>query len=409
MLKGIMAVAVIAFASSCSDDKSNIGGGGSVPVADGFYVTKVGVTPTAADQLKDEVVEDDAFATQAREGFLANYVYLTAGTYNVVSVIDQEISKTFGGTSAVAGTPAAGSSGASECNLNEYILVEEFAENGAAVTIDTEGLYKVGFDNTLKEIWFLRIQKAHIIGGATSFDWSQNADGEMSIEGTPSAAGVTFKKTNILLTNGEWKVRFDCRWSVDRRIDPAAGFDATNGYVAFTNFGGTTTLLAPGGKNLIIPFGSDGKYTVQLAWTPATGFVLTTTNTEPIAPKAVNSYAWSIIGSARVNPPSGTGWDDPDTDLPLKPGSTTSNAIYEIASIALSEGGEFKFRAEDSWGIVIKPGASILGTVTGDTNFESTGGDDPNWKVKVGGAGNYKITIATTNTGQNWTLTFVKL
>ena len=400
MLKGVMAVAVIAFLSSCSDNKSNIGGGGSVPVADGFYVTKVGVTPKSTDELKAEVVETDGFSTQARAGFLANYVYLTAGTYNVVSVIDQEISKTFGGTSAVANNGGTGS----DCGLHDYILVEEFSENGAAIAIATEGLYKVGFDNTSKEIWFLRIQKAHIIGGATSFGWSQDDSGEMTIDGTASATGVTFKKTGIVLKNGEWKIRFDCRWSVDRRIDPGAGFAAANGYVAFTNFGGTTALLAPGGSNFNIPFGADGKYTVQMAWTPATGFVMTATNTEPIAPKAVNTYAWSIIGSATPN-----GWNDPDTDLPLKSGSTTTSATYEIASVALTEGGEFKFRAEDNWGIVIKPGASILGTVTGDANFESTGGGDPNWKVKVGGAGNYKITIATTNTGQNWTLTFVKL
>lgn len=398
----LLATTSMVYLTSCDDD-TNIGGGGSVPVADGYYITQAGVNPVATSQLKPEVVETDGFGTKARAGFLANYVYLTAGNYNVVSVIDQEIAATIGGP--VVASPTDGS----DCSLGEYILVEEFATDGAAIVIANEGLYKVGFDNTLKEIWFARIQKVHVIGGATTFGWSQNDLGELAVQGGATAAAMQFKRTNVEMKKGDWKVRFNCRWSVDRRIEPGAGFADANGYVAFTNIGGALNNTAPGGANFSIPFGQDGKYTIQVDWTPANGFVVTTTNTEPIAPKAPNSYAWGIIGSATTG--DGTGWGA-DIDLPLQGGSTATSATYEVTSVQLFNavgGDEFKFRANDDWGIVLKPGIDILGTVTGDSNFESTGGGDPSWRVKTGGDGNYKITISTTNTGEKWNITFVKL
>jgi hypothetical protein len=404
---------------ACDDDEATIGGGGSVPVADGFYIAKVGVTPTTSDGLKAEKVETDGFGTKDRTGFFANFVYLTAGNYNIVNVISQEIAQTYGGTLATVGTTG------SDCNLHSYSLIEEYALNGAAFAVANAGLYKVGVDVTTKEVWLVKVDKVHIIGGATDFGWSQNDAGEMSLVGSATADAATFRKTGIVLKKGDWKFRFNCRWSIDRRIDPGAGFADNNGYVAFTNFGGTitygtgadvnkanSTQLLPGGSNISIPFGKDGTYTVTAAWTKAQGFKLSLENTAPIAAKPVNDYAWGIVGSATPN-----GWpnddtaDDPigvDHSLPLLGGSTATNATYELGSITLSEGGEFKIRANKAWSIVLKPGIDILGTVTGDSGFESTGGGDPNWKVKVGGGGSYKVTVATTNSGEKWNLTFVK-
>jgi hypothetical protein len=395
LLCGFMAIAMMAFVVSCSDDPS-VGGGGSVPVADGFYVAKVGVTPTENDGLAAEVVEGDAFGTLTRDGYLTDYVYLTAGDYNIVNVIDQEIAQTYGGTSGVA------DSAGSECNLINYTLVPEYEVDGAAITISSAGLYKVGVDVDTKEIWFYKIEKAHVIGGATTFGWSQSDAGEMTVLGTPSASEITWKITGISMRKGDYKFRFNCTWLLDRRITTVDHAPA-NGYSPFTNLGVSEGVLAAGGANLTIPFGGDGSYTITLTWTPD-GFTYTTHNDVPVAPKVPNTYAWGIIGSATPI----IDWSA-DTNLPLLAGSTATAATYEVASIALSEGGEFKFRAEDAWGIVLKPGIDILGTVTGDSNFESTGGGDPSWKVKVGGAGNYKVTIATTNTGEKWNITFVKL
>ncbi|MDL5050847.1 hypothetical protein QQ054_33145 [Oscillatoria amoena NRMC-F 0135] len=403
LMVAMLSITGMVFLASCDDDDTEIGGGGSVPVADGYYITQVGINPVATSQLKPEKVEADGFATQDRAGFVANYVYLTPGNYEVVLVIDQEISKKFGGVSAVTGTTG------SDCSLNEYTLIEEFEENGAPIAVATEGLYKVAYDNTEKEIWVTRIQKFHVIGGATSFGWSQNDLGELNLEAGGSATALTYKRTNVEMKKGDWKVRFNCRWSVDRRIDSGSGFGADNGYVAFTNIGGALNATLPGGSNFSIPFGQDGKYTITLNWTAAAGFTVTTENTEPIAPKPVDEYAWGIIGSATPI----TDWSA-DTDLPLISSTLPNSATYEIASITLTGApGEFKFRANDEWGTVLKPGIDILGTEGGANaaDFESTGGGDPSWRMKTAtvSPGNYKITIATTNGGEKWNITFVRL
>lgn len=399
-LIGVFAIGLAVMVASCNDD-GDIGDTGSVPVSDGFYVAKEDETPGTSDALVAEKVEADGFSSQDRDGYFANYVYLTAGNYNIVNVIDQEIAEVYGGTAADV------TEDGSDCALNTIKLVDEYVVDGAAINIASAGLYKVVVDVDTKEIWFMKIEKAHVIGGATTAGWSNSDDYELDVQAGASADGITYKATNLVMKKGDWKVRFDCRWTVDRRVDSGAGFDADNGYVSFINFGGTPAALAAGGSNLVIPFGQDGKYTIELKWTPEDGFTLTTTNTEPVAPKAPGTYAWGIIGSATPI----TDWSA-DTDLPIVGTPTATAATYEIASIALTEGGEFKIRAEDAWGIVLKPsGTDILGTVTGDgvANLESTGGGDPNWRVKVGGAGNYKVTVSTTNTGEKWNIVFDKL
>lgn len=400
LFSSIALLGVMAFAVSC-DDETNIDGGGSIKVGDGFFISKVGSVPTIADQLKDEVVEKDGFASEAREGFFANYIFLTAGNYNIVSVLDQELNKTYGGP--VVASPTTGS----DCDLGAYTLVEEFVENGAAIPVANDGLYKVIFDNTTKEIILYRIQKANIIGGAASFGWSNNVAGDMSPVGPVTAAGATFKVTGVDMSQGEFKVRFNCRWQIDRRIDPAGIYSLTNGYGAFTNFGGSSAAnLAAGGANLKIAFGNDGKYDFELKWTPADGFKLTPDNKIPKLPKAVNSFAWSVVGDATPN-----GWPN-DTNLAteavltLASGSTTTTATYEIPSIALIAGNQFKFRANKDWAINIGPKSGSVGTITGGANFDLTG---DNFVVNASAGGNYKITIATTNQGEKWNLTFVKL
>jgi hypothetical protein len=154
LLFGFVAISTLAFLASCGDDSSDIGGGGSVPVADGYYITKVDVTPVTSSQLIAEVVEADGFATQSRDGFFSNYVYLTAGSYNIVNVIEQEIAQTIGGTAAIenGATEANPDGTGSDCALYDYILVEEFAVDGAAFAVAEEGLYKVMLDNETKEI-----------------------------------------------------------------------------------------------------------------------------------------------------------------------------------------------------------------------------------------------------------------
>lgn len=409
LLGGFLVIATIAFLSSCSDDdKTNIGGGGSVPVADGFYVTKVGVTPVTSSQLVDEQVEADAFASQDRTGFLANYVYLTAGSYNVVSVIDQEIAKTLGGAAITAGTSG------SDCDLNEYIVVEEFSEGGAAIAIATEGLYKVLMDNETKEILFYHIVKGQIIGAASAAGWSSSADQDMAVSSASTSTSAVFVVEDLVMRPGEYKLRFNCRWGIERRIDPAAnpGHEFNNGYVAYTNFGGTLDALAAGGPNFVIADGEDGKYTFTATWTPASGFSFTVTKTEALDPILFNpsNFAWAITGAATAN-----GWanddplDDPiGVDMDLNYNGLTGSTYTWEGTFTLTTGanpgdGEFKFRTNNSWTYNIGYGDV---TVTGpDAGLISNSGGN----FKTSQAGSFKFTITTSNEGDTWTVAVDKL
>lgn len=406
---GLLAFAMIALVLSCSDDKSNIGGGGSVPVADGFYVTKVGITPVSSSQLVAEQVEADAFASQDRSGFLANYVYLTAGSYNIVSVIDQEISKTLGGAAVVETneTIANPDGTGSDCDLHAYILVEEFAEAGAAIVIATEGLYKVSMDNETKEFVFYNIVKGQLIGAASPAGWSSSALQDMT--GAATATGVAFELSDVEMRPGQYKLRFNCRWGIERRIDPAAspGHEFNNGYVAYTNFGGATTAnLAAGGANFEIALGQDGMYDFMATWTPADGFEFTVTKVSSLDPITFNpdDFAWGIIGAGA---PTNSWATDSDLNYEGKTGSTYKwKGTFTITNSGAPNGGtenangEFKFRTNNSWdynkgfgdftksgsklGLLTDSGGNFKAGTTGTFIFEITTSDDGvTWSIKI--------------------------
>ncbi len=390
--------------SACSSDPV-IDGGTGIPVADGFYITLAGVDPVSSSALLGEKVEADGFGTQDRVGFFSNYVFLAAGNYNVVSIIDQAISKTYGGTSAVVGTTG------SDCELQSYTLVEEFAENGAAFNIAAAGLYKVIYDSETKEIIAYKIEKGQVIGAASPAGWSNSADQDMALVGAASATEVKFELGEVILRPGQYKVRFNCRWGIDRRIDPAAspGHEFNNGYVAFTNFGGTFDLLAPGGANFEIATAEDGKYKVTAQWTAADGFVLSSVKTTPLDPITFNSeaYQWSIVGDA-----SPVGWPADNScgavgeDLDLNySGYTAGTNTYTWTSngaIALVAGG-FKFRTNHCWDYN-KGYDGFTRTGTGAADFTASG--DGNFVAA--NSGSYIITITTSDDGETWTIDFVK-
>ncbi len=378
-------VLAMAVAFTACDDETDIGGGDGIPVGDGFYITPAGVDPTISSQLVAEKVEADGFGSQDREGYFSNYVFLTAGSYNVVSVIDQKLNKTYGGTIASVGTTG------SDCDLHAYLLVEEFTENGAAFNVPASGLYKVGFDNLTKEIFLYKIEKGQVIGAASPAGWSSNAAQDMAVSGTASATGVKFEKAGIEMRPGEYKIRFNCRWGIDRRIDPAAGFASTNGYVTFTNFGGTFAALAPGGANFSIAEGGDGIYTITAEWTPENGFVLSATKTQALEPIQFDpaDYAWGIIGAGG---PTGN-WDtDADLNYEGKTGSTyTWKGTFAV-------NGEFKFRTNNSWDFNLGFGQM---TLTGPDAADLV---DASGNFKVNAAATYQFTITTSNDGDTWTL-----
>ena len=399
---GFMAIAMLAVVASCSDDPS-IGGGGSVPVADGFYIAAEGVNPVVSGQLLSEGVED-GFGSKEREGFFATYLFLAAGDYNLVSVIDQEISKIFGGTNATATDTEVG------CGPTTYAIIEEVAEDGAPLTIANNGFYKVAYDNTLKEFWAMKIDKAQVNGDALEgIGWGGSAASQMAIVGTPSATEAKFEVTNITMRPNSYKVRFNCNWTIDRTIAPN---DAITGYKAFSNIGADASgeQSSSPAANFSVNYSEDGKYTVTAKWTPADGLVISKVKTEALSfdPFTVATNQWAITGSASAADwPANNDCGALDEDVNFTDITLVATAFKAEGTFALTDqaGNGFKLRKNDCWNgdkgfgqvTTIGPDAGLL---------QESGG---NWQVKLGNAGNYKLTFTTNNYGQTWTLSVDKI
>lgn len=110
---------------------------------------------------------------------------------------------------------------------------------------------------------------------------------------------------------------------------------------------------------------------------------------------------FGVIGDATP-----TGWSS-DTDFVYNPTTKT----YVINSIALSNTGSFKFRANDDWSLIFQPKSANQTLVSGKGemtyfNAETTISNDPNYNVST--AGNYKIELDLHNSA-SYKLTVTKL
>lgn len=119
-----------------------------------------------------------------------------------------------------------------------------------------------------------------------------------------------------------------------------------------------------------------------------------------------NTYSDVVANFGIIGDATPTGWNS-DTNFVYNPATKT----YIINSIALSNTGLFKFRANDDWVIKFQPAAGDQTLTSGASvitylNSEGTVTDDPNYKVDV--AGNYKIELDLHNSA-NYKLTVTKL
>lgn len=404
--KGIMKFMILALVSgmvflACDDDDdTNIGGtDGTYNVDDGYYMVLDGEDPDFDGALRSETVEAEGFSSQERNGYFANYLYLESGDYNLFNVEDKELAASIGGAASTEMDEGSG------CDYNSYTVVSA-ADDGEAFNVANAGLYKVIYDQATSEILLYKIESPGIIGSATEGGWGS----DQILTGTVDANGGSWSLEGAILRQGEWKIRFNCRWSIDRRIDPEAGFDADNGYQAFTNFGGSLDNLLTGndGSNMTIAEGDDAEYTVNIDWVPIDGFTasITRTGDAPEITFVPEENQWAITGDATVN-----GWadDDPsndpigvDIDLNYEGFDMGTYTWMSNGTIALSEGA-FKFRTNDSWDVNI--GWNEL-TLEGDIDgFQDS---DGNVGVTAAGAGDYEISLYTSDEGANYTASFAK-
>ncbi len=399
-LSVLLALCALITMSSCKkDDDVTIPVVTGINVGDGFYMAKKDADPLASDQLVAETVEDADFGSQERAGFLANYLYLTAGDYNMVQITSKAVTATFGGTATTVTDTGSG------CDYNDYTVVD-VAADGAAVTV-AAGFYKVTYDALTSEMVLYKIEAGGIIGSATPGGWGSDTP----IPGTISATGGSWEATELTLRKGEFKIRFNCRWNLDRRIDPAAGFAAANGYQLFTNFGGSVTNLETGndGANIPVTEEEEGVYTVKIDWLPTSGFNVTLTKTGDVAPITFvpDENQWAVIGDAtnsNDDDMDGTpdGWQT-DTDMNYEGFDAGTNTYtWKATNIALEGDKAFKFRTNDSWDNNIGWGQVEL---MGDTaDFSDDGGN-----IKVANTASYDIILTTSDDGDNYRASFTKL
>lgn len=361
--------------TSCKEDDPIIDPGtDGINVADGWYMAKDGEDPASSTGLVSEVVEDEGFASQERAGFVANYMYLDAGSYNMVYVTDKEVTESRGGTVTEKLDLA---STCPDDLYDTYDLVESTVD-GSAFAIAESGLYKVSFDALSGEIVTHHIGTAALIGSATENGWGADTP----LDATINSDGATFTSTGVILRSGEWKVRFNCRWSINRRQDPNAPLtDEANGYQMFTNFGGSTNELVTGGSN--IQQTEDGEYTVTVSYSAQDGWSLITDRTGD-APEIAfnpNDYQMAVIGSATAGE-----WTT-DQNLFYKDEGT----VHTWYGVVYMTDGLFKFRANDAWDF----------DLGGDLAALAQGGAD----LTSPGAGAYYVVLATANDGETWNAT----
>ena len=394
----LLVLSIVAFSTSCKDPDPVVIIEEGLAVADGIYITQAGVDPVATSQLVAENVEDADFGTQAREGFVANFVYLASGSYTLVNVVGKAIAETYGGA-ATAETHDLGN-----CTPLNYTLVST-AVDGAAFSVATDGLYKVTYDATTSEAILINITNVGLVGSATTIGWS---DGEtVDLPGTIAADGATWTANDITLRKGDFKVRLNCNWVLDRRVDPGAGFAAANGYQIYTNFGGTPDNFAIGNDGTprdisVSAVGGaapdEANYTVTVAWTAATGFTLALTRTAdaPVVSYVPADHPFGIRGTAGID------WGT-TIDFAYKLNGTTHTWIgmVELSEDNGTGDGSGEFKVSDGANIWLGAAA-----VTDNTGGLLSGAD--NLVVGAGNAGFYYIVVTTADDGVTYGVTIDK-
>jgi len=392
--KKLWAVALLLMASvaiiSCDDDEPTIEVGEGLAVADGFYFTIDGADPVAEKALLPEKVEGEGFAAVDRDGFFGNYVFLEAGDYQLQKVEDREIASTVGGTLAEP----------TDTTQSGY-LVANTTVDGTALNVSSAGYYKVSYDETLSELIMMKVDMVSLIGNAVQPNgWG--SDTEFEEVGSASDEGLVFELTGQEMRAGEYKIRINNRWTIDRRIDRTAGeFDPNNGYVAFTNYGGSTDNLVAGGGNIPFPASDEGLYTVKVTLTNDGGAAFEATKTGEVEEVTFEpeDNEWAVVGGATELGWPADGSCDEGLDVDMTYDGEDAGTFSWSVELPLTEDG-FKFRKNDCW-----DGEQNFGNLTIEgpaaANFVDDGG---NLKNTVGGQ--YKVILSTSDEGVSYTVNF---
>ncbi|WKV11127.1 hypothetical protein [Marivirga harenae] len=367
------------FMVSCDEDEPTIDvDEDGLALADGYYFAVDGEDPTQNTRLQPETVEGEGNVAVEREGFFGNYVFLSAGAYNLVSVESREITSTLGGAmTEVAGEDLTGD----EVTSGYSLAIME--EGGDQITISNDGFFKISYDETTTELIVMEVVNVSFIGAPSG--WS---DVNMDVVSSNPEDGFAFEVTDVEIRQNEnYKLRINNGWKIIRSNEEGTG------YIAFTNYGGAADALVPGGGD--IPFSEeDGLYTISVELQNDGGAFVEFNKTGEAEEITFDpaEYQFGVIGSANAN-----GFDA-DRNLHYT-GETDGvhkwvGVVYFGENSVDDQGRRFKFRTNDDWAF------NIGGTLPADgseATLAVNGAD-----IEAPAAGAYYITLSTADEGDTW-------
>ena len=359
----------------------------------------------SAVQLVSTKVENEGFSAQERDGFYSATTYLESGTYQFLTVEDFEVLQSLGGQFS--------SQNDTEFPDLTYDLIDNLTEDDSfEVTLD--GLYFVTFDERENESIFMSLQSMGIIGNAVYLDectsdfWASDLDLDLI---SSTRAKSVWEKT-VLLRAGEYKIRMNDAWKIDRRKNPnqANSYSAENGYVAFLHYGGDPENLTEGDLNLTIAEDANYSVTVELE---NSEFLIDLVRADAATPCPFDpaNFAWGIIGSATTG--NFEGWEN-DIDLTyfgIENDSHIWKGVFPLHDDEESNA-MFKFRTNDAWITQISAGtfgenATVIDLTEPGTLSDNSGvTSDGNWIAENLTGGFLYVEIATDDEGATWTVTF---
>lgn len=390
-LSWILAIVVLFSACSSDDDVDDaiddiVNEGPSLD--DGYYIVGGAVSSdtTEANLLVQGTVNAPDFGAQERTGFFEAYVYMGSGSFTFIKVVEGEVT-TYTGAYAEE-------TGKGDGDAEQSYYLGAFAEGETAMDAPFEGLVHVSIDETTEQYVIIPINYWEFIGNATESGWSNGQKLEVKSE---SAAEVVYEAENVILRDGEIKIRANSMWGMNFAEEGCENA-TTACYHYFTNFGGTFDELVAGigGGTGNIKFTGDGAYTVTVTYKPAEGISSITakikrTGDAPEITFDPSEYKFGVIGNATAG-----SWDS-DQDLFYKKLDDGSHAWFGVVTFGAE--GAFKFRTNDAWDF------SLGGTLPADGtagDVSTAGGDIP-----TPGAGAYYIKLSTADEGTTWSATMI--
>jgi hypothetical protein len=371
------------FMVSCKEDEPTIDVTEGINVADGYYFVVEGEDPVADKALLPERVEGEGNTPTDREGFFGNYVFLEAGDYQIQKVENKEVTSTLGGSLSKVAVEDLVNADEEPFDGYQLALLESEGEN---VTIPNDGFFKISYDETTTELIVMEVVNVSFIGAPSG--WS---DVEMDVVSSNPEDGFVFEVSGVEIRQEDmYKLRINNAWKIIRNNE------AENGYVAFTNYGGSADALVAGGGDISFSQ-EDGLYTITIELQNDGGAFVEFNKTGEAEEITFDpeEYQFGIIGSTNAN-----GFDA-DRNLHYageNEGVHKWVGVVYFAEESIDEDGRrFKFRTNDDWGF------NLGGALPSDGSEAtlSVGGAD----IEAPAAGAYYITLTTADEGDTWVST----